>query len=65
MDIVFVSLVIASVSTLTLGVVLIKHVLFKRKVFQLKQRMKAHQLEHGFDNALWVMYSEQTRKLFK
>lgn len=44
MDIALVSLVIASVSTLTLGWVLVKHVLLKRRLFKLKQHMKAHHL---------------------
>tara|TARA_R110000764_G_scaffold116404_1_gene203329 strand:- start:62 stop:262 length:201 start_codon:yes stop_codon:yes gene_type:complete len=65
MDIALVSLVIASVSTLTLGWVLVKYVLLKRRLFKLKQRMKAHQLAHGFDNTLWVMFTEQTRKMLK
>jgi hypothetical protein len=65
MDIVLVSLVIASVSTLTLGCVLVKHVLLKRRLFKLKQRMKAHHLAHGFDNALWEMFTEHTRKILK
>lgn len=62
MDIAF---VIASVSTLTLGWVLVKYVLLKRRLFKLKQRMKAHHLAHGFDNALWEMFTEHTRKILK
>ena len=65
MDIVAASLVIASVSTLTLVCVLVKHVLLKRRLFKLKQSMKAHQLAHGFDNTLWVMFTDQTRKMLK
>ena len=62
MDIAF---VIASVSTLTLGWVLVKYVLLKRRLFKIKQRMKAHHLAHGFDNALWEMFTEHTRKILK
>ena len=57
------AIAVAIIVTCGMGLVLVKHILFKRKLFKLKEDMKRHHLENGFDNELWVMFTERTRKM--
>lgn len=59
------TLLIALITLVGMGVVLIRYLRLKRELVNLKQEMKNHQLENGFDNALWVMFTERTRKMLK
>lgn len=54
---------IATISTVGFGVTLVRHIMFKRALFKLKQDMKQHSLKHGIDNALWEMFVQRTRKM--
>ena len=65
MDIVNTSLSIAVISILAMGIVLFKHVMFKREILKLKKDMKSHKLENGFDEALWIMFCERTRVILR
>ncbi|PSX07116.1 hypothetical protein C0W27_15725 [Photobacterium angustum] len=44
---------------------LYRHIKLKRQLYILKQDMKKHMLENGFDNSLWVMFTERTRKMLR
>lgn len=58
------SVVIALVSTCAFVFTFIRHILFKRELFKLKEDMKQHTLKHGVDNQLWLMFVERTRGMF-
>lgn len=47
MDLTEMALVAAVLSTLGFAVTLIRHVLFKREFYKLKEDMKKHTLEHA------------------
>ena len=59
------TLLIALIALVGMGVVLFRYLRLKRELVNLKQEMKKYQLENGFDNALWVMFTERTRKMLK
>lgn len=59
------ALLIALIPLVGMGVVMFRYLKLKRELANLKQEMKNHQLVHGFDNALWVMFTERTRKILK
>jgi hypothetical protein len=65
MDIVSASLLLAVIATVGMGLLLFKHIMFKRELLKLKEDMKQHHLQHGFDNDLWVMFTEKTRTMLK
>ena len=65
MDITYIALLLTAIATTVLGMILIKHIMFKRELFKLKEKMKQHHLQHGFDNELWIMFNEKTREMLK
>lgn len=44
---------------------LARHLLFKRKLYQLKQALIAHQQQHGIDEALWAQFHVRTTKMLR
>lgn len=44
---------------------LIRHILFKRKLYQLKQAMIKHKQEHGIDEGLWTLFQHRTSKMLR
>ena len=60
-DLVILSLSIALIAVMGMGIVLYKHITFKRELMDLKADMKAHTLEHGIDDQLWDMFVKRTR----
>ena len=46
------TLVVALVAIAGWGVTLVRHVMFKRDFYRLKEDMKAHTLTNGIDNEL-------------
>lgn len=64
-DLTSLCLLVAVVSTAAFGLVLTKHILFKRELVSLKRDMKAHSLRHGIDNALWEMFTTRTREMLR
>lgn len=58
------SVVIALASTCVSVFILMRHILFKRELFKLREDMKRHTLQHGVDNDLWLMFVERTRGMF-
>ena len=65
MDITQASLFVALIATFGMGLVLIKHIMFKRELLKLKEDMKTHLQKNGFDNELWVMFSERTHDMLR
>lgn len=65
MDTTQMALAVALISALGLIIVLIKHIMFKRELMELKEDMKRHQLVNGFDDELWYMFVERTRKMLR
>jgi len=57
------TLVVALVAIAGWGVTLVRHVMFKRDFYRLKEDMKAHTLTNGIDNELWAMFVERSRKM--
>lgn len=44
---------------------LVRHLLFKRKLYQLKQALIAHKQKHGIDEALWEQFHVRTTKMLR
>ncbi|MEZ8996334.1 hypothetical protein AB4562_00650 [Vibrio sp. 10N.222.54.A1] len=44
---------------------LIRHILFKRALYKLKQDMQLHKKEHGNDEALWTLFNSRTEKMLR
>lgn len=59
------SLAISILALLGFALTLVRHLLFKRELKQLKEDMKNHILEHGMDNTVWEMFTERTRKMLR
>jgi len=63
MNLMEISLTIACLSVVFSGLVLTRYLLLKRALYALKQDMKQHHLQHGFDNQLWATFVERTRDM--
>jgi hypothetical protein len=64
-DLTEMALVAAVLSTLGFAVTLIRHVLFKREFYKLKEDMKKHTLEHGVNEELWILFVTRSRKMLR
>lgn len=53
------------ISNTCFGITLFRHVMFKKRLFKLKQDMKNHTSVHGIDNGLWEMFLERTNKMLR
>ncbi|KPL98178.1 hypothetical protein AB4401_08525 [Vibrio cyclitrophicus] len=63
MDPLLLPLLVTTLSTTGFATTLIRHLLFKRQLHQLKQEMMRHQQQHGNDEALWTLFHTRTHKL--
>jgi hypothetical protein len=61
----YAALMLALIAAIGMSLVLLKHIMFKRDLLKLKEEMKQHHLTHGFDNDLWVLFTERTRDMLK
>ena len=50
---------------ITSGAFFVRYLVFKRKLFKLREDMKRHHLEHGCNEELWNMFIKRTRPMFK
>ncbi|PCD85514.1 hypothetical protein [Vibrio mediterranei] len=44
---------------------LLRHILFKRQLWKLKQALLRHKQEHGIDDALWDTFNTQTKAMLR
>lgn len=44
---------------------LVRHVLFKRKLFKLKKDMLEYKQEYGIDDGLWALFHSRTNKMLR
>ncbi|ANP78523.1 hypothetical protein A134_19390 [Vibrio crassostreae 9CS106] len=56
-------LLVTTLSTTGFAITLIRHLLFKRQLHQLKQEMMRHQQQRGIDEALWTLFHTRTHKM--
>lgn len=63
MDPLLLPLLVATLSTTGFTTTLIRYLLFKRQLHQLKQEMMKHQQKHGNDEALWTLFHTRTHKM--
>jgi hypothetical protein len=65
MDLITGLFVTTIIATTAFGLVLVKHILFKRELLKLKADMKSHTLQHGIDHELWNIFVTRTRKMLR
>lgn len=58
-------LIIALIALAGWALTLVKHILFKRELYNLKREMKQHTLHHGVDDGLWQLFVERTRTMLR
>ncbi|NOH78043.1 hypothetical protein F0247_23980 [Vibrio crassostreae] len=63
MDPLLLALLVATLSTTGFAITLIRHLLFKRKLRNLKQEMMRHKQKHGNDETLWTLFHTRTHKM--
>lgn len=44
---------------------LVRHILFKHALYQLKQELIAHKEKHGIDEAIWEQFNVRTTKMLR
>ncbi|HHY0497232.1 hypothetical protein JL857_20680 [Vibrio parahaemolyticus] len=44
---------------------LVRHILFKRALFKLKQNMMQYKQEHGINDGLWTLFHSRTNKMLR
>jgi hypothetical protein len=56
---------IALIATISMGILLFNHIMFKREILKLKEEMVAHKLKNGVDEELWNMFIKGTNLIFR
>ncbi len=56
---------LALIANLALGLMLMKHILFKRELIKLKEDMRNHINEHGYDETLWSIFDKRTGHMLR